>query len=144
MVVAALPDLVGAVVAHLRASAEITALTSTRISAKRQDAWALPLYAVVVNGPRGGPGEIGSGLYSERIDLWSYGPDDRTAKLLDRTMRAYLVPPGRTRAVSFTQASTQVRTVAFETAPIFLVDPVTGWPYVVSPALFTYSGVAAA
>lgn len=145
MVVAALPDLIGALVAHLQASAEILALTTatTRISAKRKDAWNLPGYAIVVNGPHGGPGEIGSGLYRERVDIWSYGPDDRTAKLLDRTVRAYLVPPDLSRKVTFRQANTRVQSVLFDAAPIFLVDPVTKWPYVVTPALLTYSGVAA-
>lgn len=141
MPVTALPDLVGAVVAHLRASADITALTSTRISARRQDSWSLPGYAIVVHGPTGGRGELGSGLYGERLDIWCYGPDDRTAKLLDRTVRAYLVPPDRSRSVSFRQASTRVHSVALEAGPIFLVDPATKWPYVVTPVQFVYSSV---
>lgn len=139
MTVLALPDLKGAVIAHLRASSEIAALTSTRISARLQDSWPLPDYAILVQGPRGGLGDLDAGLYAERLDLRCFGPDNRTANLLWRTVNAYLLPPLRDRAVGFKQANTIVHTIQAEGGPIEFEDPETTWISNDSGYVFIYS-----
>jgi hypothetical protein len=140
MVVTALPDLAGAIVAHLRASSAIADLAGTKISARRQEAWGLPAYAVLVENGRGGVGELAGGLQKERVDLTCYGPDDRTAHLLWRTVHYYLLPPiGSGRATGFTAAQTAILTIEQEGGPLRLVDPDTGWPYTQASYQFTYS-----
>jgi hypothetical protein len=141
MPVLALPDIKGAVIAHLRASSEIAALASTRVSGRVQAAWTLPGYAVLVDGPKGGPGELGAGLYGMRFDLRCYGPDDRTAMMLWRTVNAYLLVPDGSRAVSFYQAQTRIHAVHAEGGPIGFVDPDTDWPSTDSGYVFTFSEV---
>lgn len=135
----AVTDIVGAFVARGRAIAAITALTSTRISGQRQDTWTLPQYAIVVNGPRGGP-VVESPLRKTRLDLECYGPDERTSKLLAETVVQAFVPDDGTSAV-FTAAHTAVGEIAKEAEPIWLPDPATGWPRTIVPLIATYSGV---
>ena len=145
MVVTALPDLAGAIVAYLRASAPVAALVGTKVSITRQPAWNLPAYAVLVENGRGGAGEVDYGpIQDERVDIWTYGPDARTAHLLWRTVHAALLPPDQSHAVSFVAASTRVLAIYQEAGPIRLVDPDTLWPYTVTPYRFRYSGVPAA
>lgn len=141
MTVQAFPDIIGAVIAHLRASPEIAALTSTRISSERQTTWTLPGYAVLVQGPRGGPGDLGSALYGVRLDLRCYGPTPLNATLLWRTLNAYLLVPDGSRAVGFRQAQTNVYTVQAEGGPLRFVDPESKWPSTDATYLFTFSGV---
>lgn len=131
MPVTARPDVTGAVIAYLRASAAIAALAGTKISARRQASWDLPSYAVLVEGRRGG-GEQGPILW-QRMDVTCYGPDDRTADLLWRTLDyAFCPEEGSGRANGFRAASTTVLKVAREGGPLGLVDPETAWPYTVA------------
>ncbi len=140
MVVTALPDLAGAIVAHLRAVPAITALVGTKISARRQDAWNLPAYAVLVENAQGGFGEVDGGLQKERAQLTCYGPDDRTAHLLWRTVHYALLPPiGSGREAGFIAAQTSVLTIEQEGGPLRLVDPDTAWPYTTCGYQFCYS-----
>lgn len=141
MPVIATPDVVGAVIARLRAATPVTALTGTRISGALQDAWPLPAYAVVVSGGRGGAGEIGPATYEERLDLECYGPDARTAAVLAATARAYLLDELRVRGVAWSAGATRVSTVRVGGGPIFRRDPDTGWPSYVLSVLVRFSGV---
>lgn len=141
MVVAAFPDAKGAFILHLQASAEIAALASSKVSGARQATWNLPSYAVWVDGPKGGPGDLGAGLYAARFDLRCFGPDQRLANLLWRTVAAYLLVPDGSRAVGFRQAQTNVYTVQAEGGPIEFVDPDTKDPSTDSGWILTYSQV---
>lgn len=142
MVVTALPDLAGAIVSYLRASAPVAALAGTKVSVTRQASWNLPGYAVLVENGRGGAGELDYGpIQDERADIFCYGPDARTAHLLWRTVHVALIPPDLSHPVGFVAASTRVLAVYQEAGPIRLVDPDTTWPYTVTPYRFRYSGV---
>lgn len=136
-----LPDLIGAIVAYGRLQAAITTLTSNRFSAERKESWNLPAYAVVVNGPRGGP-PVESPRRRARVDLECYGPDSRTSKVLAETVISVFAPDFGPSAV-FTLANTQVGEIAKETEPIWLPDRENGWPRTIVPLLFTYTGVDA-
>jgi hypothetical protein len=142
----ALPDVTAAVITYLRAAPAVAALVGTKISARRQAAWGLPAYAVLVEGGRGGAGEWGGlPLQRERFDLTCYGPDDRTAHLLWRTVHYALLPPiGSGRLAGFTAAGTSVVTIEQEGGPLRLVDPETSWPYTVASYQFTYASEPAA
>jgi hypothetical protein len=131
MAVAMRADVTGAVLAFLQTQPAITALTSTRISARRQPSWNLPAYAVLIQGRRGG-GEDGP-LHWQRFDITCYGPDDRTADLLWRTLDYAFCPEvGGPRRNGFTAASTSVAKVEREGGPIGLTDPDTTWDYVLA------------
>lgn len=126
--VTARPDVTGAVIAYLRASTAIAALAGTKISARRQASWALPSYAVLIEGRRGG-GEDGPLLW-QRMDITCYGADDRTADLLWRTLDYYFCPEeGSGRVNGFRAAATTVCQVEHEGGPLGLEDPDTAWPY---------------
>jgi hypothetical protein len=145
MVVTALPDLAGAIVAYLRASAPVAAIVGTKVSAVRQESWALPAYAVLVETGRGGPGEIDYGpIQDERVQITTYGPDARTAHLLWRTVHVALISPDQSHPVGFVAASTRVLVIYQEGGPLRLTDPDTNWPYTTTPYRFRYSGVPAA
>lgn len=138
MPVLALPDLPGAINSFLRAQTEITALTSTRISTVRQESWTLPGYAILIQPGRGGPGEVDDGLLmAERVDLWCYGPDARTAHALWRQVHPILCPRVGLHN-GFTAASTRVLKVELEGGPLRLVDPDEGWSYTVASYVFVY------
>lgn len=133
----------GAVIAQLRATAAIAALTGTRISARRQENWIDPAtggmrYAVLVEGRRGG-GEDGPILW-QRMDITCYGPDDRTADLLWRTLDyAFCPEEGSGRDNGFRAASTTVLKVVREGGPNGLEDPDTAWPYTVATYVIWYA-----
>jgi hypothetical protein len=137
----AVPDLLGAIIAYARGQGAITALTSTRISGERQKAWTLPGYAIVVNGPRGGPVLADPPLRRTRVDLECYGPDSRTSKVLAETIVSVFAPDTGPSA-AFTLANASVGRVELETEPIWLPDPDTGWPRTVVPLIFTWTRVA--
>ena len=134
------PSLVDAVIARLLATAAVTALTSTRISGRRQDAWDLKTQAaIVVYGPRGGPGDNAPspGLATERLDLFCYGSNGKNAKDLAAVVLRSLSPLQGMRG-SFKAAHTRVPNVRAEGGRIALTDPDTGWEYCVVPVLVTY------
>lgn len=140
MPVVNMPD---AVIGKLLATSAVTALVgggTPRISGKRQDAWDLKTQAaIVVYGPRGGPGDgfPAQGLATERLDVTCYAPNGRDAKILAETALEALIPLQGTRG-SFMLAHTKVTNIQAEGGRIALVDPETGWNYVVVPVLVTY------
>lgn len=133
------PSPVDAVIAKLLATSTVTAITSARISGKRQDAWTMPTAAIVVYGPRGGPGdnEPAPGLATERLDLFCYGTTGKNAKDLAAVVLRALSPLQGTRG-SFKLAHTRVANVRAEGGRVALTDQDTGWEYVVVPILVTY------
>jgi hypothetical protein len=133
-------DIVGAFIVRGLATSSITTLTSTRISGSRQDSWPLPAYAVVVNGPLGGP-VADPPLRRARLQLECYGPDERTSKVLAETVVQAFVPDDGSVA-SFVAAHTAVGEIEKETEPIWQPDPVNGWPRTIVPLIATYSGIS--
>lgn len=140
-------DVIGACVAYGRTLTSVTALTSTRISATRQKAWVMPTYAIVVQGPFGGPGPLGAGLTEERVDWWCYGSGDepgtreRTAKILAARLAYALFRPDLNGPPPFVAAGTRVTDMRAAGGRIFLVDPDTGWGYVVVQSIVKYSEI---
>lgn len=136
----AVVSVMDAVIAKLLATSAVTALTSTRISGRRQDAWDLTSQAaIVVEGPRGGPGADNPvvGLTTERLDLVCYGSTGKNAKDLAQTVLDALVPLPGTRG-SFKQAHVRVTNVRAEGGRIALTDPDTGWFSCTVPVQVSY------
>ncbi len=97
---------------------------------------------IIINTGRGGEGDIGIGLQSERVDIHCYGLTRRDAYQLWRRLDWYLCPPDRSRKTNFVAAHTNVQRIVREGGPIRLVDPSRAdWPYVVGTYIFTYNGV---
>lgn len=133
MAVSTFPDVFGALLQHLKATSDVTALTSTRIGDEVAASWDFPphkaRHAVVVQGPVGGSGELEPPLYRDRYDVWSYGPNRLEALKLARRVRAALL--GFSNDI--------IGEIAEEAGPIRLTDPETGWVYVVQPYLVTFT-----
>lgn len=133
-----------AIIARLRSIASVTSLVggaSPRISGALQNSWNLKNEAaIVVYGPRGGPG--GSipipGHWAERLDIYCYATNGKDAKDLAQTVIDALIPLQGTRS-SFTAAHTRVINVQEETGKIALTDPQTGWDFCVVPIVATYN-----
>lgn len=145
MVVVARVDLVGAVIARLRAFPELCALVggaSPRISGVLQDAWAMPTSAIVVR-KAGGPNDIltTAGRRTSRVDITAYGSTGYNADRVWSMLDAVLVPSQGTRA-SFTVTvgglPVRVNDVMSEAEAISDTDPVTAWPFVWCPYLFLW------
>ena len=144
MPVVALPDILGAIVARLRAVTEITALTSTRISPVRQESWnPMPRHAIWVDGPKGmGPfGSDNLPLETVRVDLNCFGSTDYEAGRLWRTMHSAICPY-QGAATQFVAAGVRVSNVQRESGPIRFTDSDTGWPCVIGGYLFSYQGAS--
>lgn len=145
MVVAARPDIIAAVLAQLRASTEITALTSTRITSRLQPSWAnMPTYGVIVRPAGGPPGKEQLNLMVTRIDVFCYGETEAKAAELWRQLDAVLCP-GQERLSRFTQTiggvKCRVGNVSRESMPISGVEPQTKWPRTTASYLLTWMGV---
>lgn len=143
MAVTILPDVFGALLTRLKVNAAVVALASTRIADEVRSDWDFKprenaKHAVVINGPIGGPGEMERPLYRERYDVWSYGKNRLEALRMARTVRAALIPPDG-GAIAFAVGAAHIGNIVEESGPIRLVDPDTGWVYVVQPYLVTYS-----
>lgn len=145
MVVAARPDLLGACIAHLRASSDITALTSTRISAALGTAWAMPTHAIVLNIAGGLPLPGATPRKRTRIDARCYGSTPFEAMRLWRQFDAVWCP-GQERVVQFRRTVggqvCGVGSVDPEGGPTALIEPGTEWPFVLSSYLVSWMGVA--
>jgi hypothetical protein len=145
----AIPDLAAAVKLRLASFSAITALVaSNRILLtwpKKSDgslSFQVPPfpYLIMIETGRGGPGELPASRMGERIDISCYGPDERTANLLWRTVHFALCPPmGSARSNGFTLASCQVNTLQLEGGPNRLIDPDLGWPYCQASYLADYA-----
>lgn len=120
-----------ALFAHLKANAEITALTGDRISFEVKDDWGFQArekakYAIVIPGMIGGPGEIGPAMLAWRYDLTCYGPNRLSATNLMNFVLGYLIPQDRQQS-SFTAAGVIVQSIALEGGPNVLTEPDTRW-----------------
>ena len=133
----ALPDLIGAIVAYARLQSALTTLTSTRISGERKASWGLPAYAIVVNGPKGGP-PVEAPRRRVRVDMECYGPDSRTSKVLAETVVSVFAPDSGP-STTFNLANCRVGEVSKEAEPIWLPDREQGWPRTIVPLLFTFT-----
>lgn len=144
MAVLALPDLIGAVIVHLRSVPEIAALASTRISGAKQDAWQLPAYAIWVNGPIGSPRPRNDrdGLHATRVDLNLYGPDRRTAVALWRVVDPAIRPDQGAAAMGFDGAGCRVWGVDLDGGPTAILEEDTGLPVCIASYLFSWRRVA--
>lgn len=147
MVVTALGDLAAAIKVRIGTFSAVTSLmgaASGNIAPLRQKAWSLPGYAILIETGKGGPGERDGGRQCERVQITCYGPDERTAHLLWRTLHFWLCPPsGSGRLSCFSAAGVWVDKVEQEGGPLRLVDPDAGWPLTTAPYLFTYDAEAA-
>lgn len=146
MAVAARPDVIGAVVKQLRASSDITALTSTRITARLQPTWAaMPTYAILVRPAGGPPGKPQINLMVTRIDVFCYGETEAKAAKLWRQFDAVFCP-GQERVVQFAQtvdgAVCKVGSVDRESMPVSGIEPETNWPRTTASYLVTWMGVS--
>lgn len=141
-----LPDVVGCLIERLLASPAVVELASSRVSGELQPDWGMsvkPKYAIVVDGPLGGSGEIGPGVYEDRFDVLTYGPNPLRQKQLMRRVRPYLVPVGHGQPIAngFHAAHTSVLGIVEESAPFSITDPDTHWSVGRLPIRVRYSGV---
>lgn len=146
MAVIARPDLIGALIARLRAVTEVTALTSTRISAALQDAWNMPTHAVLLRAVGGPPGDRQANILVTRLDVFCYGSTPLEAMRLWRLVDPAL-SPDQSVVSSFTQTVGGVRCRVYDIVPERLassdVEPDTGWPRVSATYLVRWSGAPA-
>ena len=146
MVVAPRPDVVAAVIARLRSFSEITALTSTRITARSQPSWSgMPTYSVIAR-PRGGPEwKPNLNLMISRFDVLCYGATDAQSAALWRQLDAVLCP-GQERRAAFSQTvdgvTCRVGSVEHESMPITGTEDETGWPRTSCTYLVKWLGIA--
>lgn len=149
----ALPDYVGAMIAHLRSLTVVTALCpATRIVGELPgatvgsggEAKAMPTYAIaVVNVPGGFGSDLYVPLSRPRLDLFCYGKTGLEAVNLWRTVQAQLEPPTR-RGCGFTAAGCRVLDVTCVMQPARQRDQETNWPYAQAGYILTINEVAVA
>jgi hypothetical protein len=143
VVVAARPDELAAVLVHLRASSDITALASTRITSRLQPSWSgMPTYAVIVRRAGGPPGKRQINVMRTRLDVSCYGATEAMSVALWRQLDAVLCP-GQERRVSFTESSCRVYSVDPEGMPNSDLEPGTDWPRTIASYVVSWSGIAA-
>jgi hypothetical protein len=142
MPVAARPDVLAAVVDQLRASNDITTLTSTRITARAQPSWSgMPTYAVIVR-PAGGPATpSGLPILVSRVDVFCYGATEAQSAALWRQLDAVFCP-SQEGLTQFVQDDVRVGNVRRESLPISGVEPDTGWPRTACSYLVTWMGIS--
>lgn len=98
-------------------------------------------FIAIITG-RGGPGNIGLGLYDERIDIFCYGEDERRCKRIAGAVRMYIEPQDIVRRTSFTRKSCNVYVLMLEGGPNTLTDPdIAYWPYTVLTYRVKYNSV---
>lgn len=143
MVVAARPDELAAVLDQLRASTDITALTSTRITARLQPSWTgMPTYALIVRRAGGPPGKRQINIMKTRLDVFAYGATEALSVALWRQVDAVFCP-GQERQVSFIRGGCRVYSVDPESAPSSGLEPGTEWPRTTASYVISWCGVAA-
>lgn len=154
MVVAAIPDLIAALVLQARTFANVAALCKTgeptrpvpriaervRLAAGDTQPWPMPTYGITFR-KSGGPGsDPDVRLNTTRVLVTCYGPTTRESDLLFRTLHPYLQPEqGVAPGGSFVQAHTAVYFVIQQGAEITTVEPDTNWPRTQAFYLATYS-----
>jgi hypothetical protein len=142
MVVAARPDELAAVLAHLRASTDIAALASTRITSRLQPSWSgMPTYAVIVRRAGGPPGKRQINVMRTRMDVFCYGATEALSVALWRQVDAVFCP-GQERLVSFTASGCRVYSVDPEAMPASDLEPGTEWPRTTCSYIVSWCGVS--
>lgn len=152
MPVLARPDLLGAMLSHLRGIPEVTALVSSaagwkdgrtepRISGQLQSQWNMPTRAVRLR-RTGGPilgDDFTMGLWTSRVDVLCYGQDVRLAAgLLDVVLPALCVLQGN--AAGFTEHGCRVGSIEPEADVFADVDPESEWPFAFLPLVVRWLG----
>lgn len=160
MVVVARPDLLGALIARLRAITELTALVATsagatdgrttpRISGQRQDWWRMdpppvgPAHSILLQRTGGPPGDYLGGLWFSRIDMTTYGPNNREATRLMDILLPTLCPAQGGTSGSFIQSGVRVYDIAPEAEMLVTSDPERAWPFAWLPVVVTWNGTPA-
>jgi hypothetical protein len=159
------PNYLAAVIAHLLADPDVSALCSQGVAAgnpariasdfpessNARYRWAMPAYAVVAT-PAGGPApDLDIGVRYGRFDLKCFGPGKtqsqrkRLAWQLWATVDPVLLPPQDSGiSSSFHAASTIVQQIYAESEPRYLREPGTDWNYVLCPYVVMYMGLRVA
>lgn len=153
MAVLARPDLIGAMLGHLRSISEITSdvssaagwkdgRTEPRISGTRQKLWKLPTKAVRLKrsaGPIRGQ-DFSMGLWTPRVDVFCYGQDERLAgALADIVMPALCVLQGQT--AGFTVNGCRIGSIEPEADVNVDLEPDTDFPVAWFPLIVSLLGV---
>lgn len=149
MVVAPRPDIIGAIIAQLRASTDLAALVSTRISGQWQDAWVdpatgKPRSSVLIRAAGGPAGKRQINLMRSRVDVSFYGSTGFAAMQIWAMLDAVFCP-GQERTVGFRRSVNgvlcSVGSVDPDGMPLSDVEEDTGWPRVVCSYIVTWMGV---
>jgi hypothetical protein len=97
---------------------------------------------IVVLTGRGGPGELGSNLFAERVDIQCYGHNEATCKRIARALMWYINPQDVRRKTNFIRKNCRVASMLLESGPITLPDEtLADWPYTTVTFIVTYHGV---
>jgi hypothetical protein len=135
------PDVIGALFTRLKASSQLMTEVTDRVGDEVKDAWGfkqrVAKKAIVVDGPKGGPGPIDPPLMAWRVDLTTYGGDKRSANETMRMVLGYLVPQNMV-GEGFQGTGVYITSIEPETGPISLVDPNTEWAYSVCPLIVRF------
>lgn len=126
-----MPDYAAAIVAHLRANTELTAIVpATRIVMEMPNAAGMPKSWVLVR-KAGGTGAIASHPYARhRLDIHSYGASAYEAFRVSRAVQAALIPESRS-GMRIHQQGCVIPKVWQESGHLAL-EAQEGWPFVLS------------
>lgn len=150
MPVLARPDIVGALIAHVLLEADLTAVVSTRVSARFKKAdWVhsttgKPKNSVLLRAQGGPPGKRQLNTMKSRITALCYGSNGHEA---ERTWAIFdaVFCPGQERPGSFHQVVNGVKCVVYdvqpESLPLTSVEPTTEYPRVVASYIVTWLGI---
>ena len=139
-------DLIGALIAHLKAQAAISALVSTRVFGQElpgTESESMPRKALVLRYAGRGNSPVGANDYirhdSIRLDVWHYGETffqaDRVRREVHQTMKSIGIPP-------VNQNSVRVHSASDVSGPIPITDPDTNWPIIIDSYSVFYSEAA--
>ncbi len=149
MVVTALPDFLGAMVARLRSFSELTTLCGTtppRISGELQDAWfpdkTVAQHAIWIE-QQGMTEQHDIDHFFTRIDLHCFGSTGYEARRLWRQVHPILCPTRYSgTATGFQQSGVRVWDIAHESGPFPLLYPQTDWRMATAAYRVRHSAVA--
>lgn len=135
------PDVLRAVLLHLRADSGLMTLTGGRIAGALRDEWHMPVAAIVLQRVGGPPADHGTRRQFQRIQMDCYGPQDYLAYRTWATAHPVLCPlAGK---VSFVAEGCVVQSIVQAAAPITLPTD-SGHPRVIVDYIVGYSEQAAA
>lgn len=125
----ALPDIKAAVIEHLLASSDITALVSTRIGSVQREAWGAepgPFVLVRVNGSPGLGNWKEVGFQVTRLDFEFHAMSPDEATQVWRTVHPVICPQqGASQKWAFTISNCRVVYMEQESGPFEILDPTT-------------------